>query len=376
MSSEWEPADKSVLLAANSSWNLLNFRAPIIAELKARGYRVMAAVPDDESAPALRAMGAEVHHVPIDARGISPLKDAHLYLSYRNLLRRLKPAAFLGFTAKPNIYGSAAAGRLSIPVINTITGLGTGFLSGRALQSVVTNLYRWGLKRSERVFFHNPEDRDLFVARGLVAPGQTAVVPGSGIDLRHFAPAHFQTSASQPTFLFIGRFLKDKGATEFAQAASIVKAAKQTRFQMLGSIEDHPKAAPRELFDELVRDGSIELLGTTDDVRPFISDADCIVLPSYREGLPRVLLEASAMAKPVITTDVPGCRQALEDEVTGFLCQARSTASLAEAMTRFTQMTPRERAAMGARGRQKAEREFSQEQVVAAYVEALQEVGV
>lgn len=376
MKSTREIGDRAVLLSANSSWNLVNFRAPIIAGLQESGFRVLAAVPDDGSAQALHAMGVEIHNVPVDARGISPVRDAHLFLSYRTLLRRLRPAAFLGFTAKPNIYGSAAAARLGIPVINTITGLGTGFLSGRALERIVSSLYRWGLRRSQLVFFHNPEDRDLFIARRLVRPAQTAVVPGSGIDLHHFAPAPSQAGDRQPTFLFIGRFLKDKGAMEFAQAAAIVKTTKAARFQMIGSIEEHPKAAPRELFDDLVRDGTIELLGTTNDVRPFIADADCVVLPSYREGLPRVLLEASAMATPVIATDVPGCRHALEDGVTGLLCDARSASSLAEAMTKIAEMSPQERAAMGVSGRQKAEREFSQERVVTAYLDALQEFGV
>jgi glycosyltransferase involved in cell wall biosynthesis len=376
MKSAPKTINRDVLLAANSSWNLVNFRAPIIAGLQKQGFRVMAAVPDDDSASALRIKGTAIHHIPIDARGISPLKDAHLFLSYRKLLRRLKPAAYLGFTAKPNIYGSAAAGRLGIPVINTITGLGTAFLSGQTLETIVTHLYRWGLQRSQRVFFHNTDDRDLFVARGIVTLSQTAVVPGSGIDLDYFTPAPPQAPGPQPTFLFIGRFLKDKGATEFAQAATIMKNTQNARFQMLGSIEDHPKAAPREIFDDLVSSGTIDVLGTTADVRPFIANADCIVLPSYREGLPRVLLEASAMAKPVIATDVPGCRQAVDDQLTGYLCEARSAASLADAMTRFAQMAPEERAIMGARGRQKAEREFSQKRVVATYLEALHEMGV
>lgn len=374
MESPAEIADRAVLLAANSSWNLVNFRAPIIAALQQRGYRVLAAVPSDSAVQALRALGVEIHPVPVDARGISPLRDAHLFFSYRNLLRRLRPAAFFGFTAKPNIYGSAAAGYIGVPVINTITGLGTGFLSGRVLESIVSSLYRWGLRQSQCVFFHNPEDRDLFVTQGLIAPHQTAIVPGSGVDLRHFSPAPVRDAVGTPSFLFIGRFLKDKGAIEFAQAAAMVKKSKMARFQMLGSIEDHPKAAPRELFRDLVRDGTIELLGPTDDVRPFIADTDCVVLPSYREGLPRVLLEASAMGKPVVATDVPGCRQALENGVTGLLCSARSVSSLAEAMTRIAEMSPKDRASMGARGRQKAEREFSQERVVEAYLDALEEL--
>lgn len=370
MRSPRETGNRTVLLAANSSWNLVNFRAPIIAGLKEHGYRVVAAVPHDDCAQTLRAMGVDIHQVSIDARGISPLRDARLFLSYLKLLRHLKPVAFLSFTAKPNIFGSAAAGLVGIPVINTITGLGTGFLSGFVLERIVTSLYRWGLRRSQRVFFHNDEDRDLFIGKKLVTSSQAAVVAGSGVDLHYFAPAS-PPAGNLVTFLFIGRLLKDKGAVEFAKAAAIVKKSHVARFQMLGSIEDHPKAAPPEIFINSAGVGAIELLTATADVRPYIAKADCVVLPSYREGLPRVILEASAMAKPVIATDVPGCRQALDHGVTGLLCQARSAGSLAEAMVKILKMSPPERAAMGAYGRRKAEREFSQDRVVTAYLDAL-----
>ena len=364
-------ARKTVAISANSSWNLANFRAAIIAGLIEQEYRVIALVPDDESIWSLRAMGVEVHHVPVDARGLSPIRDACLLLKYDGALRRLRPAAFLGFTAKPNIYGSIAAARLGIPVINTITGLGTGFLSGRTLQSIISILYRWGLRHSYRVFFHNHEDRNLFVTQRLVTATQAAVVPGSGIDLQYFYPASELGSDQPLTFLFIGRFLKDKGTMEFVQAATLLKKRTQARFQMIGSVEDHPRAVPRHVFEKLVRDSTVELIGTTEDVRPYMAGADCIVLPSYREGLPRVLLEASAMGKPVIATNVPGCRQAVEDGRTGLICEPRSSSSLAKAMINIAEMPPQERAEMGRHGRQKAEREFSQERVVATYLDVL-----
>lgn len=368
--------ENQLLLAANSSWNLINFRGAIIAGLQERGYSLAAAVPDDDTASSLREMGVEVHHVPMDARGLSPLRDASLLFSYHALLRRLRPAAFLGFTAKPNIYGSLAAAWLNIPVINTITGLGTGFLSGRTLQSVVSGLYRWSLRRSARVLFHNPEDRDLFIEGKLVTPAQAAVVPGSGVDLHYFSPSPEKLANHPLTFLFIGRLLKDKGALEFVEAASLVKKSRSARFQIVGPVEDHPKSVPQEALRTYVQDGTVELLGAADDVRPHIAKADCVVLPSYREGLPRVLLEASAMATPVVATDVPGCRHAVDHGVTGLLCEARSTRSLADAMGVIADMPPSERAAMGARGREKAEREFSEERVVEAYLSAVSELGL
>ena len=320
-------------------------------------------------------MGVEFEPIAIDAKGVSPLNDLALALRYRVLLRRIGPDAFLGFTPKPNIYGSLAAQAGGVPAINTVTGLGTGFLTGRALQGLVSVLYRLAFRRSRRVFFHNSDDRDLFVGKGLVAAGQAAVVAGSGIDLDFFAPVRRRPSREPLVFLFIGRFLRDKGVNEFIEAAAQVKRERAAVFRMIGAIEDHPKGASRELVETAAARGEVELAGTTDDVRPFIADADCVVLPSYREGLPRVLLEASAMATPVIASDVPGCRQAVDDRETGLLCEPRSASSLAAAMTAFACMTFDDRVAMGEKGRAKAEREFSQERVVAAYLDVLEGMG-
>jgi len=364
-------AERTVVVTANSSWNLANFRAPIIRSLVSEGFRVVALAPADSATPALEAMGARFEPIAIDSRGLSPMRDVALALAYRRFFKRLAPAAVLTFTPKPNIYGALAAGLCGVPAISTVTGLGTGFLSGRALQSLVSLLYRIAFRRSTRVFFHNPEDLELFVERGLVRRDNAGLVAGSGVDLDRFAPSARDKPNAVPTFLFIGRFLKDKGVAEFIEAARAVGRGRAARFQLAGTIEAHPKAVSRSLIESAERSGTVELLGTTSDIRTFIRNADCVVLPSYREGLPRVLLEASAMATPVIATDVPGCRQAVEHGVTGLLCAPRSPASLAEAITAIAEMSPAERAEMGRRGRAKARREFSQERVIATYFASL-----
>jgi len=362
-----------VLFAANSPWNLLNFRGPIIAGLKEQGFRIAAAVPDDNAVALLRKIDVEVEFVEIDARGVSPLNDIRLLLNYYEIVRRVSPAVFLPFTAKPNIYGSIAARACGVPVVNTITGLGTGYLSGRILQSTISLLYRAGLRRSQRVFFHNKDDRDLFLSRGILRHDQAAVVAGSGVDLSYFCPTRRQKASQPPIFLFVGRLLRDKGAGEFLEAAAIVKRERSARFRMLGGIENHPKAISGQLLEASARNGIVELLGTTDDVRHFIADADCVVLPSYREGLPRALLEASAMGVPVIATDVPGCRQAVDDGITGLLCKPQSASSLAEAIMTIAKMPEKERDAMGRRGRAKAERDFGHGPVVEAYLQAIRD---
>ena len=353
----------------------MNFRAPIIRALVEQGWRVVASAPEDEATPHLRQLGAEFAPVAIDAKGVSPINDLALVARYRALLGGIAPDAFLGFTPKPNIFGSLAAQACGVATINTVTGLGTGFLSGRALQGLVTVLYRLAFRRSRRVFFHNEDDLGLFVGKGLVAADKAMVVAGSGIDLELFAPAGRKASEGPLGFLFIGRFLRDKGVEEFIAAARLVKQGRAAQFRMIGAIEDHPKAASRELIESAAAAGDVELLGTTADVRPFIADAHCLVLPSYREGLPRVLLEASAMATPVIASDVPGCRQAVDDRVTGLLCEARSAGSLASVIAAFADMSFEERIEMGEMARAKAEREFSQERVVAAYLDALEGIG-
>jgi glycosyltransferase involved in cell wall biosynthesis len=321
-------------------------------------------------------MGVRIEPLKMNARGLSPVADAIVIIHYYRILRRIEPAALLTFTPKANIYASIAAHWAGTPVINTITGLGTGFLSGAILQRLVMILYRIALRSSAKVFFHNEDDRDLFLQLHMVTEDQATVVGGSGIDLAEFRPAIDSSRNTVPTFLFVGRLLRDKGVKEFADAARIAKVKRDARFQILGAPEAHPKAIPAEMLESWQREGIIELLGRTDDVRPHIARADCVVLPSYREGLPRAVLEASAMAKPVIATDVPGCRQAVESGATGLLCEARSSASLAEAILAMVDMPVDRRLAMGRCGREKVEREFSASSIASTYIRLLQDLGV
>jgi glycosyltransferase involved in cell wall biosynthesis len=361
-------------ISANSAWNLLNFRRGLIAALTGRGYELVALVPPGDGTEELERLGVAVIPILMSPRGLSPVFDLQLLASYARHLKELRPFAFLGFTAKPNIYGSMAAHRNATPVIANITGLGTGFLSGPALEFLLSRLYRIGLASAHTVFFHNPDDRDLFVSRGLCPPNAAKLIPGSGIDLARFEVCS-PPGNEEPAFLFIGRFLKDKGISEFVEAARLVKERRPAiRFQALGMAEPHPKSISLEMVRQWEGEGVVEFLGTAADVRPFIAAADCVVLPSYREGLPRVLLEASAMGRAVIGTDVPGCRQALDDGVTGFLCTARSSLSLADAMNRFASLPEGPRHSMGRNARLKAEREFGEERVIDAYVAALEKL--
>lgn len=366
-----------LLISANTTWNILNFRMELVGALQKAGYAIMVAAPAGKESQHLRNAGVTFLPFAMSSSGTSPLQDATLLVRYYRLMRKLRPTAYLGFTPKPNVYGSLAAALCGVPTINNLTGLGTAFIQGGGLEWTVSGLYRLALRRSTAVFFHNPEDRDLFVARRLVAPDRATVIPGSGVNLETFATAPMPAGGPGPTFLFVGRLLWEKGIGEFAEAARAVKQSHpHARFQILGSFADDSRAVPKALVDEWQADGSVEYLGTSSDIRPHICAADCVVLPSYREGLPRVLLEAAAMGRPAIAADAPGCRHAVVDGVTGILCKVRSGEALANAIIRMIGLSPARRETMGLAARTHAEEHFGVERVWSEYLSVMSRIGV
>jgi len=365
-------APRTIVLSANSDWNIANFRAGLIRALRASGYQPIVIAPRDPAADErMRALGVERIPIAIDRAGLNPWADSKLANQYRRLLKRLRPAAYLGYTIKPNVYGSWAAASLGIPAMPNVSGLGTAFIRPGLLQQIVIRLYRFGFRRAPVVFFQNCEDRKLFVDLGMVTAKQARVLPGSGVDLQHFSPSRLPEGP--PTFLFIGRLLRDKGVAEFAEAAASRRSGLPgARFQLLGPIDaDNRTLIRRSELDSWVKANLVEYLGSADDVRPFIAAATAVVLPSYREGMPRSLLEAAAMGRPLIAADVPGCRHIVEDGLNGYLCTVRDAASLASAMLRLARLRPGERLAMGQAARRKVQDEFSEELVIQAYLDVL-----
>jgi len=365
---------KTIVMSINAAWNIVNFRKGVISALQERGYRIVALAPDDEYRARLEEMGVELCPIAIDSKGMSPLRDLILLARYRAALSRLKPILFLGYTIKPNIFGSLAAHSLRIPVINNISGLGTAFINQGLLTRIATALYRIALRRSHTIFFQNDEDRRLFLARKIVHPEQAGLLPGSGVDIQRFQPAEPAGARDGCTFLFVGRLLWDKGIHEFVEAARLVRARLPgARFQLLGFLDvPNRTAVGRGDVDGWVAEGLIEYLGAHGDVRPFVAAADCIVLPSYREGLPRTLLEGAAMGKPLIASDVPGCRDVVEHRANGLLCAVRDPGSLADAMMLMAEMPHQRRAEMGALGRKTVEQRFDQRIVIDLYLAAIE----
>lgn len=370
-----------IIICLNTAWNLLNFRAGLIKALVAQGHEVIAVAPYDDYAPRLEALGCRFVALPMDNGGTRPVRDAVLMWRFWRLFRLERPDVYLGYTVKPNVYGSLAAHALGIPVINNIAGLGAVFIRDGWLVRVVRWLYRTALKRSAKVFFQNDDDRQLFIGAGLVRSDVTALLPGSGIDLTRFALTPLQAvghDGRKFRFLLIARMLRDKGVGEYVEAARLIRARwPMAECCLLGFLDVmNPAAISRAQMQAWVGEGDVNYLGVSDDVRTEIAQADCIVLPSYREGTPRTLLEAAAMGRPIITTDAVGCREVVDDGVNGYLCKVRDAGDLAAKMEQMLSLSPEQRSEMGQRGRAKMVAEFDEQIVIKKYLAAIEEVRV
>jgi len=286
----------------------------------------------------------------------------------------MKPDYVFLFTIKPVIYGAFAAKLLKITAIVTITGLGTAFLSNNWLKRFVKSLYRHSLSSVFMAVFQNIDDRKVFVCNKLIDPSRCILVPGSGIDMNKYCESEFPSN-NETTFLLVARMIRDKGIDEFVKAAKIVKSkSPNTRFQLLGplGIRNRTSIAEKTIMN-WHNEGFVEYLGESDNVQSFIEKVCCVVLPSYREGISRVLLEGAAMCRPLIASDVPGCREVVSDGVTGFLCKPKDHFSLAEMMLNFDSLSYEDRAEMGLRGRKKVTEEFSQDIVCDLYFSLIKE---
>jgi glycosyltransferase involved in cell wall biosynthesis len=358
-----------ILLIAGLADSLINFRGPLIAAFQAKGLDVHVAAPDlPIDSPVrhqLQAMGLAVHQVYMLRTGTNPLADLRTVWALWRLMRRIAPGIVLGYTVKPIIYGTLAAWLAGVPKrFALITGLGYAFQgSGKSsrLLGLVQGLYSLALARAQRVFFQNPDDLTLFKARGILQPHTpVCVVNGSGVDVASFAVRQLPDCAVQGAvrFLFIGRLLGDKGVREYAEAARLLQHTHpQARCTLVGWIDSNPDAISYEELEGWVADGRIEFLGRLADVRPAIAACSVYVLPSYREGTPRTVLEAMAMGRAIVTTDAPGCRETVVNGENGFLVPKQDVEALVQAMRRFID-TPLLQQTMGARSRQIAEDKY------------------
>jgi len=365
--------NKTVAIVINTSWNIFNFRLGLLKALQEEGYKIVAIAPRDDYSEKLAALGFEYHNIDINNKGTNPVEDAKLVLEFYKLYKEIKPDILLQYTIKPNIYGSMAARMLKTPVISNISGLGTVFLNDSISSKIARFLYKVALKKNT-VFFQNSDDRELFVNSNLIKVEQTSLVPGSGINTELFKPKEMQEkNKKELTFLFIARLVRDKGIVEYIEAIKKIKPQYfNSNFKVLGSLyPGNPTAIAQEELNIWVEDDYVEYLGHSDDVKSEILKVDCIVLPSYREGLSRVLLEAASLSKPIITTDTPGCRDVVDDGVNGYLCKVKDADSLAKQMKKMIVLSDEERSEMGQKGREKVIKEFDEKIVIERYRETI-----
>lgn len=344
----------------------------LMRHLQSSGHEVIAVSPHGHEVPLIE--GAGFRHVPLllAPQGTNALKELWTVRNLRSLLNRESINVVLSSTPKGNLYTALANIGTNRDQIANVSGLGSAFLRQDWLTRIVDSLYSITFNRIKHVLFENPTDHRNFIMRDWTHPDRCSVIPGLGVDLNHFSPQP-QEHNENVRFLMIARLIGDKGVREYAEAARLTREFwPNVQFELLGDhLADNPtRISPKEIDDWITR-GDIIHHEHTQDVRPYIARAHCLVLPSYREGMSRTLLEGGAMGRPLIATDVPGCREAIESGVNGFLCQARSASSLAEAMTRFLSMNSAQREAMGRASRKKIATEFGEDLVLKRYSDLL-----
>lgn len=367
----------TVTMVYNTCLHLVKARLPLIAALEGAGYRVAVIAPEDEATDVLRQRGIAYHPITMSQYGMSPARELATRREIRRLMEKIRPVASLHYTIKPNTFGSLAAHQLGVPVLNNIAGAGRAFSGGNPLlRRLVVGLYRRGLKSSHTVFFQNSDDMAIFRGAGLVREEQCVRIPGSGVDLARFTATPLPEGPVR--FLMVGRLLREKGVAEFLEAAAQLLARHDPdtlRFDLVGEHEDHHSYIPRADLDRLTAPKQITYHGSVPPGRidGLMRDASCVVLPSYYgEGVPRVLLEACASGRPIITTDNVGCRDVVEPEVNGWKVPVRDTQALARAMEDFATRSSDRRTRLAQAARQTAETRFDETFVIDAYLSRLE----
>jgi len=341
--------------------------------LQTLGYEVIALAPFDNYSNRFTAHHIQFHAIPMDNKGTNPIKDTGLILRFILLFIKLKPSCILSYTPKCNIYGGLASRFLTIPIINNVSGLGTAFIKENLVTKIVKRLYSVSLRKSVKVFFQNKDDLALFITMGLVKAKLTDLLPGSGVDVTLFTPKLPSKPHLKFVFLLVARMLKGKGIVEFVTATRLLKIEyPNIECQLLGFLDvKNSSAITAKEMQVWINDGDVNYLGATDSVVDFLAQADCVVLPSYREGTPRSLLEAASMGKPIIATDVVGCREVVDEGINGFLCESRSVSDLKLKMEKMLLLPIADRLQMGLNSRSKALRQFNETIVIDRYVQVI-----
>jgi len=345
--------------------------------LKEKDFDVYAVAPYDEFSENLKREFKYYKIKNLDRKGTNPFKDLKLLMEYIRIYRKIKPDLVINFTIKPNIYSSIACGFLGIKCVSVITGLGYVYVKGGILEKFVSTLYKIAFKFNKYVMFLNQDDLQTLVRRSIINSQKTILLKSEGINVEYFSPDFCKNITKEKDkfiFLMVSRLLWDKGVGEYVEAGRRIKEKyPYVELWLLGALDKgNPSAIPEEKLREW--EGIIRYLGETKDVRPYVCQADCVVLPSYREGTPRTLLEAMAMEKPIITTDAPGCREVIRDGVNGFMVKPRDVESLYEAMEKMIKLPEEKRQEFGKKGRELALQEFDEKIIIKRYMQIIEDI--
>lgn len=362
-------SNKKVLILANNDIGLYKFRKTLIEELLRQGNEVTISLPYGDFIPELKKLGCKFIDTSLDRRGMNPVRDVSLYRQYCRILKETQPDLVISYTIKPNIYGGLACRMAKIPFAANITGLGSAIEGGGMLRKLVFTMYKAGLAKAKVVFFENEGNREVLVNAGVVKREKTQVLNGAGIDTDEY-PLLPYSNEKPVHFLFVGRIMKEKGVDELFEAIMRLKAeyGDGVILDVVGMFEE----SYQKQIDQLQNDGVIVFHGYQQDVKPFYEMAHCVVLPSYHEGMSNVLLEAASCGRPIITSNIHGCMEAVEDRVSGYLCEVGDTDSLYSAMKGFILLPHEEKMHLGLVGRERMVRLFDKKEIVQETMERLE----
>lgn len=356
-----------ILIICNCTTGLETFRGMLIQELINKGNDVSTAVPWSDEEKELRAekrlekLDCNLKHISIDRRGMNPIRDINLFLQIVRLIKALKPDLVITYTIKPNIYGGFASRLLNVKYVVNVTGLGTAFQKKGMLRNIVEYMYKFALKKAKVVFFENTENRDTFVDNGIIQEKKAHVLPGAGVDLEHYHYLEYPKDNEKTRFLFIGRVMREKGVDElFAAMSKLNKEGYDCELDVLGEMEENYA----DILAQYEREGWLHYRGYQEDIRPYVKKCHCFVLPSWHEGMANTNLECAACGRPIITSDIHGCKEAIVDKKTGFGVNKKDLDDLYRVMLEFINLSNSERCIMGKEGRKYMEIHFDKKKVV------------
>ena len=361
--------NKRIVIVVNQDINIFYFRLELISYFVTNGYEVTICCPKTNRTHEFAKLGCSFIDTPIQARGRNPLADMNYYFLLKKIFKDIDPLVIFTYTIKPNIYSSFAASKLNIPCCPNITGLGIAFEKEGLLKKIALYLSKKAFSKSKYVFFQNIQNQSYYNSLGVVKISQSVLLPGSGVNLEKHCYEEYPSEKNGIKFLFFGRLLEYKGIIEYIQVAEKYKKNKNYKFACLGSLDDTP-----EKIKNMLNDSCVEYLGYSTDVHSIIKEYHVIVLPSSSEGMANVLLESASCGRPVIASDIYGCRETFDDGITGFSCKPLSYESLNTAIDKFNKLTEEEHREMGKQGRKKVEKKFSRNLVIKKYKDVIKEI--